>query len=99
MICYGSITIADHFLQYGFFCIAYGKGREGFILGACRQGICFIPVILLLPIVWGLNGIMYAQPIADVLSAVITVFMAIPLHKKLNDMQKQTTAISTKDND
>ena len=23
MICYGSITIADHFLQYGFFCIAY----------------------------------------------------------------------------
>lgn len=23
MICYGSITIADHILQYGFFCIAY----------------------------------------------------------------------------
>ncbi|MCI8711715.1 MAG: MATE family efflux transporter, partial [Ruminococcus sp.] len=69
-----------------------------FILGACRQGICFIPVILLLPIVWGLNGIMYAQPIADVLSAVITVFMAIPLHKKINDMQKQTIAISTNNN-
>ena len=69
--------------------LALGKGREGFILGACRQGICFIPVILLLPIVWGLNGIMYAQPIADVLSAVITVFMAIPLHKKLNEMQRK----------
>ena len=79
--------------------LALGKGREGFILGACRQGICFIPVILLLPIVWGLNGILYAQPIADVLSAVITVFMAIPFHKKLNSMQKQTSAISTKDND
>ncbi|MCI8941270.1 MAG: MATE family efflux transporter, partial [Dorea sp.] len=78
--------------------LALGKGREGFILGACRQGICFIPVILLLPIVWGLNGIMYAQPIADMLSAVITVFMAIPLHKKLNEMQKQTAAISTNDN-
>lgn len=23
MSCYGSITIAAHFLQYGFFCIAY----------------------------------------------------------------------------
>jgi len=63
--------------------LALGKGKEGFFLGACRQGICFVPVILLLPMVWGINGILYAQPIADVLSAVITVFMAMRLHKEL----------------
>ncbi len=89
-----SIMLFGFYTVYSSLFLALGKGREGFILGACRQGICFIPVILLLPIVWGLNGIMYAQPIADVLSAVITVFMAIPLHKKLNEMQKQTSAIS-----
>ena len=94
-----SIMLFGFYTVYSSLFLALGKGREGFILGACRQGICFIPVILLLPIVWGLNGIMYAQPIADVLSAVITVFMAIPLHKKLNEMQKQTSAISKKDND
>ena len=94
-----SIMLFGFYTVYSSLFLALGKGREGFILGACRQGICFIPVILLLPIVWGLNGIMYAQPIADVLSAVITVFMAIPLHKKLNEMQKQTSTISTKDND
>ena len=94
-----SIMLFGFYTVYSSLFLALGKGREGFILGACRQGICFIPVILLLPIVWGLNGIMYAQPIADVLSAVITVFMAIPLHKKLNEMQKQTSVISTKDND
>ena len=93
-----SIMLFGFYTVYSSLFLALGKGREGFILGACRQGICFIPVILLLPIVWGLNGIMYAQPIADVLSAVITVFMAIPLHKKLNEMQKQTSAISTKNN-
>lgn len=77
------------FMLFGFYTVysslflALGKGKEGFILGACRQGICFIPVILILPIAWGLNGILYAQPIADVLSALITIFMAIPLHKKL----------------
>ena len=81
-----SIMLFGFYTVYSSLFLALGKGREGFILGACRQGICFIPVILLLPIVWGLNGIMYAQPIADVLSAVITVFMAIPLHKKMNDM-------------
>lgn len=94
-----SIMLFGFYTVYSSLFLALGKGREGFILGACRQGICFIPVILLLPIVWGLNGIMYAQPIADVFSAVITVFMAIPLHKKLNEMQKQTSAISTKVND
>ena len=93
-----SIMLFGFYTVYSSLFLALGKGREGFILGACRQGICFIPVILLLPIVWGLNGIMYAQPIADVLSAVITVFMAIPLHKKLNEMQKQTAAISTNNN-
>lgn len=93
-----SIMLFGFYTVYSSLFLALGKGREGFILGACRQGICFIPVILLLPIVWGLNGIMYAQPIADVLSAVITVFMAIPLHKKLNEMQKQTAAISKNNN-
>lgn len=82
------------FMLFGFYTIysslflALGKGKEGFVLGACRQGICFIPVILILPSVWGLNGILYAQPIADVLSAVITVFMAIPLHRSLNSMER-----------
>ncbi len=93
-----SIMLFGFYTVYSSLFLALGKGREGFILGACRQGICFIPVILLLPMVWGLNGIMYAQPIADALSAVITVFMAIPLHKKLNEMQKQTAAINTNNN-
>ncbi len=93
-----SIMLFGFYTVYSSLFLALGKGREGFILGACRQGICFIPVILLLPMLWGLNGILYAQPIADVLSAIITVFMALPLHKKLNEMQKQTATISTNTN-
>lgn len=93
-----SIMLFGFYTVYSSLFLALGKGREGFILGACRQGICFIPVILLLPMLWGLNGILYAQPIADVLSAIITVFMALPLHEKLNEMQKQTATISTNTN-
>lgn len=68
--------------------LALGKGREGFLLGACRQGICLVPVILILPVIWGLNGILYAQPVADVLSAIITVVMAVRLHRELNEAEK-----------
>lgn len=69
--------------------LALGKGREGFILGACRQGICFVPIILTLPIIMKIDGILYAQPIADLLTAIVTIFMAVPLHNKLNEMQRK----------
>lgn len=86
------------FLLFGFYTVysslflALGKPKEGFILGACRQGICFVPVILLLPMAWGIHGILYAQPIADVLSAIVTVFMALHLHKELNKAGKPASS-------
>ena len=82
------------FLLFGFYTVysslflALGKAKEGFVLGACRQGICFVPIILLLPALWGINGILYAQPIADVISAIVTVFMAVHLHRELLVMGK-----------
>lgn len=81
------------FMLFGFHTVysslflALGKGREGFILGACRQGICFIRLILIMPIIMKIDGILYAQPIADLLSVIVTVFMEIPLHKRLKEMQ------------
>lgn len=77
------------FFLFGFYTVysslflALGKGTKGFILGACRQGICFVPAILFLPKLCGIDGILYAQPIADVISAIITVFMALRLHGEL----------------
>lgn len=88
-----SIMLFGFHTVYSSLFLALGKSREGFLLGASRQGICFIPVILLLPAVWGLNGILYAAPIADVLSAVLTAFMAVPLHKMLNTMRKPETPL------
>lgn len=83
------------FIFFGFYTVysslflALGKGAAGFFLGACRQGICFVPIILLLPMACGINGILYAQPIADVISVVITVFMAVNLHKELSIAEKK----------
>jgi Na+-driven multidrug efflux pump len=78
------------FMLFGFYTVysslflAMGKAKAGFFLGACRQGFCFIPAILILPLFFGKNGIMYAQPAADALSAVITAFMAVRLHEELH---------------
>ena len=88
------------FILFGFYTVysslflALGKGAAGFFLGVCRQGVCFVPVVLLLPMVWGMNGILYAQPIADVISVVITVFMALHLHRELSMAEKQAMSNS-----
>lgn len=77
------------FFLFGFYTVysslflALGKGTAGLLLGSCRQGICFVPVILIFPAFLGLNGILYAQPAADVISAIITVCMAVHFHREL----------------
>lgn len=83
-----SFVLFGFYTVYSFLFLAMGKAGEGCFLGACRQGLCFVPVILILPGLWGLNGVLYAQPIADILSAVITVFMALRLRRELTALSR-----------
>ena len=42
-------------------------------LASCRQGVMFLPLILILPGVWGLLGVQLSQPGADLLTFIISV--------------------------
>jgi putative MATE family efflux protein len=83
-----SFILFGFYTVYSFLFLVMGKAKEGCILGTCRQGLCFVPVILVLPTACGLSGVLYAQPIADVLSALITVWMAVRLHRELKMTEK-----------
>lgn len=78
-----SFVLFGFYTVYSFLFLVMGKAAEGCILGACRQGICFVPAILILPAVWGLSGVLCAQPMADIISAIVTVVMAVRLHRGL----------------
>lgn len=79
-----SFMFFGFYTVYSFLFLVMGKAKEGAFLGACRQGICFLPCILILPALLNLDGILIAQPIADVLAAIITVFMARHLQNELS---------------
>ena len=79
-----SFIFFGFYTVYSFLFLVMGKAKEGAFLGACRQGICFLPCILILPTLLNLDGILIAQPVADVLAAIITVFMARHLQKELS---------------
>lgn len=60
---------------------AVGRSIIATILTSCRQGIFFIPLILVLPQIIGVQGIEMTQPIADVGTLLVAIpFMVRYLH-------------------
>ncbi|MDX1591768.1 MAG: MATE family efflux transporter, partial [Balneolaceae bacterium] len=53
---------------------AIGRAKPAFILSLSKQGFLLIPLILLLPLQFGIDGIWYAFPIADTGAALITAY-------------------------
>ncbi|MCB0689665.1 MAG: MATE family efflux transporter, partial [Saprospiraceae bacterium] len=51
---------------------AVGKAAPALFLALTKQGIFLIPLILVLPVFWGLNGIWISFPIADIAAAAIS---------------------------
>lgn len=53
---------------------AIGRPRSAMFLTLSRQVIFLIPAILIFPLFWGLEGILFAAPFADLLSSTVTAF-------------------------
>ena len=70
-----------------------GKAGRATFLACCRQGLCFIPLILTLPQIWGVLGIEAAQPIADLLTFCISLPFLLQYLGQLKRMDRQTAAL------
>jgi putative MATE family efflux protein len=61
---------------------AVGKPLESTVLSLSRQILLYLPLLLLLPRFFGLNGVFFAMPVADFFSTALTaVFMAVELRR------------------
>ncbi len=54
---------------------AVGKARQAAILSLSRQVLFFIPLLLILPRFWGVEGVWRSAPLADILSVLLTGLM------------------------
>lgn len=54
---------------------AMGEAASSFIISISRQGLIFIPALFLLKKLLGLNGLVWAQPIADIISLIMVIFL------------------------
>ena len=58
-----------------------GESRYGLFLSMIRQGLFYVPLILLLPGQFGVKGIYAAQPAADVLTLLVCVLSIRPMKR------------------
>ncbi len=75
---------------------AVGKPVRAVIASMIRDIVCFIPLIIILPIFFGIEGILFAAPAADLIAMVVAAILTVTFMRtlKLNkDKQSASTVL------
>lgn len=91
-----ALQLSGPFIGILFLCIntiqGMGKALPSLILTICRQGLIFIPSIFVLNRLFGLDGVIYAQPTSDYLSIVIGIIICTALFKSMEHREREEAA-------
>ncbi|MDR1773993.1 MAG: MATE family efflux transporter [Clostridioides sp.] len=79
----------------GTFIQSIGKAKISMILSLLRQVILLIPLLIFLPKIFGLDGVWFSQPIADVTSTIITIIVVI---KELRLQRRMEMKLKSEEN-
>lgn len=63
---------------------AVGKPAQAVISSMIRDIVCFIPLILILPKFFGIEGILFAAPLADFIAMIVAASLTVSFMKSLN---------------
>ncbi|MGN1031345.1 MAG: MATE family efflux transporter, partial [Butyricicoccaceae bacterium] len=67
-----------------------GLSLRATVLASARQGICFLPLIVILPMCFGLLGVQLAQPCANLLTFVLSAWMTADMLRRLPEDGQET---------
>jgi len=65
---------------------AIGQPLKGLFLSMTRQVLFLIPLLLILPGFWGIDGVLFAAPIADATAIIVTVLFVMKELKKMKTL-------------
>lgn len=72
---------------------ALGKPVLSTIVSMAREIIFGVFLPILMPIVWGLDGILYSFPAADILTVIIAVIIIVKTYKELSSPDRETVVV------
>lgn len=68
---------------------AIGNAVVSTMLSMIREIVFGVGFALILPIFFGLDGVLYSMPVSDILTAVITLIVIILTYKKLSALSNK----------
>ncbi len=71
---------------------AMGEAGSALVINLSRQGFLFIPALLILSSLFGLTGLIWAQPLADLLSTILVVFLYLRSIRRLEKRAAEEAA-------
>lgn len=72
------------------FFTSIGAPKKGIFLSLTRQIIFLLPLLLIFPYLFGIDGVMYTAPIADLAAASVSIVMVVREFKIMTELQKAT---------
>ncbi len=73
---------------------AMGKALPALIVSLSRQGIMYIPAILILNKAFGFEGLIFAMPLADTLTTILSCTMLIWIVRRLKKPKEEQLPIN-----
>ncbi len=64
---------------------AMGKAVASTVITMAREIVFGVALPILMPMIWGLDGILFSFPVADILTAIIAVVVIVDTYKELSD--------------
>ncbi len=71
------------------FFTSIGKAKLGIVMSLTRQIVFLLPLILILPMFYGIDGVMYAGPIADAAAVILAAYFALREMKNMKALKIQ----------
>ncbi len=81
---FGAITMISNV-----FFISCGKFVKSAIVICCKFGIVYIPVILLLQLIFGFNGVVFSRPVADFFTFLVSCSMLIFEYRRIKILVRE----------
>ena len=74
------------------FFTSIGAPKKGIFLSLTRQIIFLLPLLLIFPYLFGIDGVMYTAPIADLAAASVSIFMVVREFKIMIELENRKAA-------
>ncbi len=97
-----ALELSGPFVGLTFLCTnclqGMGKALQSMILTLCRQCLVYIPAIFILDRLFGLDGLIYAQPISDYFSIILGLIVTLTTLRKIKPSGKYAAVAANEQN-